>query len=47
MVDELYVRLAEVTGHEVDEIRDDRRNRFLTVDQATSHGLILGGAKDP
>ncbi len=41
MVDELYLRLAEVTGREVDEIRDDsRRGRYLTVAQAISYGLI-------
>jgi ATP-dependent Clp protease, protease subunit len=41
MLDTLYIRLAEVTGREVDEIRGDaRRGRFLTVDEAVSYGLI-------
>lgn len=43
MVDELYVRLAEVTGREVDEIRADaRRERLLTADEAIAYGLIHG-----
>ncbi len=41
MLDTLYIRLAGVTGREVDEIRGDaRRGRFLTVDEAVSYGLI-------
>jgi ATP-dependent Clp protease, protease subunit len=41
MLDTLYIRLAEVTGREVDEIRGDaRRGRFFTVDEAVSYGLI-------
>ena len=41
MLDTLYIRLAEVTGREVDEIRDDmRRGRFLTVPEAVSYGLL-------
>jgi ATP-dependent Clp protease protease subunit len=41
MLDALYFRLAEVTGREVDEIRDDaRRARHLTAEQAISYGLI-------
>ena len=47
MVDELYVRLAEVTGREIGQIRDDaRRNRFLTVEQAITYGLIQSSATD-
>lgn len=43
MLDALYFRLADVTGREVDEIRDDaRRGRFLTADQATGYGLVDG-----
>jgi len=43
MLDHLYLRLAEVTGHEVDEIRADaRRSRYLTADQAIGYGLIHG-----
>jgi ATP-dependent Clp protease, protease subunit len=41
MLDTLYFRLAEVTGREVDEIRDDaRRGRTLTTGQAIGYGLI-------
>src|SRR5262249_28159057 len=41
MLDQLYLRVAEVTGREVDEIRADaRRGRYLTVDEAVSYGLI-------
>jgi len=46
MLSELYARLAEVTGHEVEEIRDDaRRGRLLTVEQAIDYGLIEGLAE--
>jgi len=50
MVDELHERLAEATGHEVDEVRDDaRQGRLLTVEQAIGYGLIegLAEARDP
>ena len=41
MLDTLYFRLAEVTGREVDEIREDsRRGRALTTAQAIGYGLI-------
>ena len=41
MLDTLYFRLAEVTGREVDQIRDDaRRGRTLTTAQAIGYGLI-------
>jgi ATP-dependent Clp protease protease subunit len=41
MLDTLYIRLAEVTGREVDEIRGNaRRGRFFTVAEAVSYGLI-------
>jgi ATP-dependent protease ClpP protease subunit len=41
MLDTLYFRLADVTGREVDEIRDDaRRGRTLTTAQAIGYGLI-------
>ena len=41
MLDTLYFRLADVTGREVDEIRDDaRRGRTLTTGQAIGYGLI-------
>ncbi len=43
MLDTLYFRLAEVTGREVNEIRDDaRRGRTLTTGQAIGYGLIQG-----
>jgi ATP-dependent Clp protease, protease subunit len=46
MLAELYARLAEVTGHEVDEIRGDaRRGRLLTAGQAIDYGLIEGFAE--
>jgi ATP-dependent Clp protease, protease subunit len=45
MLDQLYLRLAEVTGREVDEVRADaRRGRCLTADEAVSYGLIHGVA---
>ena len=48
MLAELYARLAEVTGREVDEIRDDAsRGLLLTAEQAIDYGLIewfRGGA---
>jgi ATP-dependent Clp protease protease subunit len=41
MLDTLYFRLAEVTGREVDEIREDARSRrCLTTGQAIGYGLI-------
>src|SRR6476620_5287461 len=41
MLDTLYFRLADVTGREVDEIREDaRRGRTLTTGQAIGYGLI-------
>ena len=43
MLDTLYFRLAEVTGREVDQIRDDAcRGRCLTTAQAIGYGLIQG-----
>lgn len=40
-VDAFYIRLAEVTGREVDEIRDDaREGRMFTAEQAREYGLI-------
>jgi ATP-dependent Clp protease, protease subunit len=45
MVDTLYIRLAEVTGREVDEIRADaRQGRFLRVPEAVAYGLLDGQA---
>jgi ATP-dependent Clp protease protease subunit len=43
MLDQLYLRLADVTGREVDEIRADaRRGRYLTAEEAVGYGLIHG-----
>jgi ATP-dependent Clp protease protease subunit len=43
MLDTLYLRMADVTGREVDQIRADaRQERLLTVDQAIAYGLIQG-----
>jgi ATP-dependent Clp protease protease subunit len=43
MLDSLYARLADVTGREVDEIRDDARaHRVLTVGEAERCGLLTG-----
>jgi ATP-dependent Clp protease, protease subunit len=48
MLDQLYLRLAEATGREVDEIRADaRRGRYLTADQAIGYGLIHGPVAGP
>lgn len=45
MVDTLYIRLAEVTRREVDEIRADARHgRFFTVPEAVAYGLLDGEA---
>jgi ATP-dependent Clp protease protease subunit len=42
-VDGFYIRLAEVTGREVDEIRDDAcEGRMFTAEQAREYGLIHG-----
>jgi ATP-dependent Clp protease, protease subunit len=41
MLDTLYYKMAEVTGREVDEIREDSRGRrSLTTAQAIGYGLI-------
>lgn len=41
MLDSLYFRLADVTGREVDDIRDDaRRGRFLSAEDAVAYGLV-------
>ncbi len=48
MLDTLYYRLAEVTGREVDEIRDDaRRGRSLTTAQAIGYGLLQAQETSP
>jgi ATP-dependent Clp protease, protease subunit len=46
MLDALYLRLAEVTGREVDDVREGyRQGRLLTAEQAISYGLLLGRAE--
>jgi ATP-dependent Clp protease protease subunit len=41
LVDAFYIRLAEATGREVDEIREDaRQDRLLTADEAVAYGLV-------
>lgn len=41
MVDSLFYRLAETTGRDAEEIREDaRRSRVLTVAEAIGYGLI-------
>lgn len=48
LLDALYFRLADVTGREVDEIRDDARSRrFLTAGEAVAYGLIQEVAQAP
>ena len=43
MLDSLYIRLADVTGKEVDEIRDGARaHRVLTAAEAERYGLLTG-----
>jgi ATP-dependent Clp protease, protease subunit len=43
LLDALYLRLSEATGHDVDEIRADaRQRRYLTADQAVRYGLVQG-----
>ena len=45
MLDTLYFKLAEVTGREVDQVREDsRRGRTLTTGQAIGYGLIQAQA---
>ncbi|GAB3978537.1 ATP-dependent Clp endopeptidase proteolytic subunit ClpP [Actinoallomurus acanthiterrae] len=40
-VDAFYIRLAETTGREVDEIREDaRQDRLLSADEAVAYGLV-------
>jgi ATP-dependent protease ClpP protease subunit len=41
MVDSLYYRIAEATGREADEVREDsRRARTLSTAEAIGYGLI-------
>jgi ATP-dependent Clp protease, protease subunit len=48
MLDTLYFRLAEATGRETDEIREDaRRGRSLTTAQAIGYGLIQAQETPP
>jgi len=46
MLDALFFRLADVTGREADDIRDDaRRCRHLSAEHAVSYGLVQGLAR--
>jgi ATP-dependent Clp protease, protease subunit len=48
MLDTLYFKLADVTGREVDEIREDARSRrSLTTAQAIGYGLIQAQETTP
>jgi ATP-dependent protease ClpP protease subunit len=48
MLDTLYYRLADVTGREVDQIREDARGRrSLTTGQAIGYGLIQAQEATP
>ena len=48
MLDTLYFRLAEVTGRDVDQIREDAyRGRSLATAQAIGYGLIQGQETSP
>lgn len=48
MLDTLYFRLADVTGRETDQIREDtRRGLCLTTAQAIGYGLIQAEEKTP
>ena len=45
MLDELFGRIAEVTGREADQVRADAsRNRLLRVPEAIEYGLVEGHA---
>jgi ATP-dependent Clp protease protease subunit len=48
MLDTLYFKLADVTGRETDEIREDaRRGHYLTTAQAIGYGLIQAQEATP
>jgi len=48
MLDTLYFKLAEVTGRETDEIREDaRQGRTLTTAQAIGYGLLQSQETSP
>jgi ATP-dependent Clp protease, protease subunit len=41
MIDSLFYRIAEATGHDAEDVREDaRRGRVLTVAEAIGYGLI-------
>lgn len=45
MLGELFTRIAEVTGHDVDQVRADaRRDRLFSVAEAVEYGLVDGRA---
>ncbi|MCL2584341.1 MAG: ATP-dependent Clp protease proteolytic subunit [Streptosporangiales bacterium] len=48
LTDSLFYRLAEATGRDVDEIREDaRRGRTLTVAEALGYGLVTERVSRP
>jgi ATP-dependent Clp protease protease subunit len=48
MLDTLYFKLADITGREVDEVREDaRRRRSLTTAEAVGYGLIQAQEASP
>jgi ATP-dependent Clp protease, protease subunit len=45
MLGDLFSRIAEVTGHDVDQVRADaRRDRLFSVAEAVEYGLVDGQA---
>jgi len=45
MLGELFTRIAEVTGHDLDQVRADaRRDRLFSVAEAIEYGLVDGQA---
>ena len=45
MLDELFTRIAEVTGRELDQVRADaRQDRLFSVAEAIAYGLVEGQA---
>ncbi len=45
MLDELFARIAVITGREVDQVREDaRRDRLFSVAEAIAYGLVEGQA---
>jgi ATP-dependent Clp protease protease subunit len=46
MLDELFTRVAEVTGRDIGQVRADaRRDRLFSVAEAIAYGLVEGQAQ--